>query len=427
MRRVSQIKLSRAVLATSIAGIAAALAVVSVGSAGAAPARAGAASKVLTIGQIISLTGPVATICYDQVRGASVAVTEAGRLKETVTTTQGGKTVTRKVPYLRGIGVVVETQDDKSTAAGGVTAFRAIADSKAVAFIGPCSSTVGLAYSPLLDDNKIPNVVAVAGAAALPAPEFAFRAGIPEPFYDGRVVHVLKGRGVKTVYMLEGTDNPALVEIQRAVRATMKVLGVTVVGSYSSTSTAVNFTPALQQIQQLKPDAIGIYASGGAGQSLTEATAIRNAGLTQPLFGPRTLHTTTFLNGGSITKGAIFATSFAAEFPFPASVRFSTLFKAKFPDIALSPFNAVGYDAMWRVLRAIHDAGPEKLASMSVANARILIQQTLAKQQSAQSAQGPVTYLPNGDVKGAAAVAETDGAGNIKLLKVPSVKELLKK
>jgi ABC-type branched-subunit amino acid transport system substrate-binding protein len=410
---------SSGLVAVCLAGIAAMLAVLSAGSAAAAPARAGASPKVITIGQLISITGPVATICYDQVRGASVAITQAGRMKEKV----GGKTV----PYLGGIGVVVETQDDKSVASAGATAFRAIVDSNAVAFIGPCSSTVGLAFSQLLDAAKIPQVISNAGSSALPTPEFAFRAGIPEPFYDGRVVHVLKGRGVKTVYLLEGIDNPASVEIEKAVRATMKVLGITVVGSYSSTSTAVNFTPALQQIAELKPDAIGLYASGGAGQTLTEATAIRNAGFKQLLFGPRTLHTTSFLKGGDITKGAIFATSFAPEFPFPVSQRFSKLFTAKFPDIALSPFNAIGYDAMWRVLRAIHDAGPAKIASLSVADARILIQQTLAKQTSTQSAQGPVTYLPNGDVKGAAAVAETDGNGGLKILKVPSVKDLLKK
>lgn len=425
MRRLRTIRPSGTGVVICVATLVASLAVTA--SVAAAPTTARAAAKTISIGQLISLTGPVATICYDQVRGASVAITEAGRMKEKVAVKQGGKTVTRTLPYLRGIGVTIDTQDDKSVAAGGVTGFRAIADSDALAFVGPCSSTVGLAFAPLLDDAKIPQVVSNAGGNYLVAPEWAFRAGIDQVRYMGRVMQVLKGRGVKSVYLIEGNDNPSLVDITKAVRSTIKVLGMQIAGSFTSSILTVNFTPAIQQIQQLKPDAIGVFASGGAGQSVTEATAVRQAGLTQPLFGPRTLHTDAYLKAGDATRGSVFGTSYAPEMTSPGAERFTRLFRAQHPDVAPSPIAAAGYDAMWRVLRAIHDAGPEKIAAMRVADARLMIKQMLEKQTSAQSAQGPVKYLPDGDVTGPGVVAETDGQGKVEILKVPTVKDLLAK
>jgi ABC-type branched-subunit amino acid transport system substrate-binding protein len=399
--------------------------VVVLATAVAATAAFGASSRptasVLTIGQMISLTGVNATICYDQVRGAAIAVAEAAHLKEKVTV--GGKTKT--VPYLRGVGVKVDTQDDQSTAAGGVTSFRAITGSDAIAFAGPCSSTPALAAQPLVDDAKMPQVISNAGLTTLVDPKYTFRAGIPQPYFNGRVIQVLKGMGVKSVFLIDATDNPTLVEIESAVQRTLKVLGIKV-DKYDVTARTLDWTPVIQQIQQTHPDAVGVYVGGN--QVATAPTAIRNAGLSQIIFGSQALYTDAYLKGGAFAKNGILPTSYSSQLPYASSKRFEKEFTAKYPDIASSPIAAAGYDAMWRILRAIHDAGPQKLAGMSTAAARVLMQQTLAAQKTAQTAQGPVKYLPSGDVSGQAAVVQaTDGNGGVKILKVPTVAELLHK
>jgi branched-chain amino acid transport system substrate-binding protein len=402
--------------------VAAAVAVVAVGivAANAAPVRK--SEQTLTIGHLFSETGAAASVCYAQNNGASIAIGEAGHMKETIK--EGGKT--RTVPYLRGVGIQVSAQDDQSTAAGGVTGFRAIASSNAVAFIGPCSSVPALAIAPLIDDGKVPQVIAEAGQTTLTGPEYAFRAGIPQPYFAGRVIQVLKAKGIKSVYMIDDVSNPTLVEIHSSVKKTLQVLGMQVVGSFDATARTVDWTPAIQQIQQLHPDAVGLYL--GAGQILTSAVAVRNSGYTGQLFSDQSMYSDAFLKLGAVARGAIFNTVYTDLFKYPVSERFAKEWEAKYPGTVVEPIGATGYDSMWRVLRAIHDAGPQKLANMSAADARALLQKTLAAQKGAQTAEGPVKYLPNGDVAGPGAIVmATDGNGGVQLVKVPTVKELIRK
>jgi branched-chain amino acid transport system substrate-binding protein len=388
-------------------------ALVATAAAAAAPRATG---PVLTIGVIETMTGPTAGVCMPELDGINLALAEASHLKETV----NGK----KVPYLRGVGFKLDVQDDQGIAAPAVTGYRVLADGKAVGIVGPCSSVGATALAPLLDRDKIPEVYTTAGTAGLADPEFAFRGGIAHPFFSGRVIQVLKGRGVKSIYGIYTSSNPTLSNTWRGMKATAKVLGINVVGEFAVTPATVDFNPAIQQIQQAKPDAIAFVNS--AGQVLSAVTQVRNAGISQPIFSGGAGYTEPVLKGGALVKGMLIPTNFAKVFKFRSSVKFTKQFRAKFGRDPNAQ-NANGYDATWRMLRAIHDAGPTKVAAASTSRARILIQQALAKQTSMPGAQGPLTFDKIGESKGPCGVVEiTDGNGDVKLLTVPTVKSLLK-
>jgi branched-chain amino acid transport system substrate-binding protein len=402
-----------------------ALLVATTSTAGAAPGGAASPARTLTIGVIESMTGSSSVTCAPEIDGMNLAIAEASHLKEKVTGKSGGKTVTRSVPYLRGVGINLNVQDDQSVAAPAVTGYRALVDGNAVAIVGPCSSVGATAIAPQLDRDKIPEVYSTAGTAGLADPEFAFRGGIAHPYFSGRVIQVLKGRGVKSIYAIYTSSNPTLVNTWRSMRATMKALNISVAGEFGVTPQTADYNPAIQQINQTKPDAIAFLNQSG--QIISAMTQVRNAGITTQFFGGAGAYTEPVLKGGALVKGMLIATNYAAVFKFPSSIKFTKEFQAKF-DRSPSNQNANGYDATWRVLKAIHDAGPAKVAAASTAQARILVQQALAKQTSMLGAQGPLTFDKIGESKGPCGVVEvTDGSGDVKLVPVPTVKSLLKK
>jgi ABC-type branched-subunit amino acid transport system substrate-binding protein len=403
-----------AALAAMTFGIAA-----SSGSAGDLGAGGRARSHVnpITIGILDSFTGASAPTCQPEQPGEALALAEAGHLKETV----NGK----RVPYLRGVAIKLKAEDDQSIAAPAVLAFRTLQDAGAVAIVGPCSSVGGSAVKPLLDAAKIPLVYTTAGAPDLVEPAYAFRGGSPFAYFHVREAQVMKGKGVKNVYALYSGDNPTLASTWTAMQASMKVLGINVVGSFQVVNSTVDYNPAIQQIQKTNPDALLILVR--TSQALTAINQIRNSGLSQQLYGGAQFYTTQFLTAGALVKGSILATNFAAQFTYPSSVRFTKQYEAKY-NVTPSNQSANGYDAMWRVLRAIHDVGPAKIASAPVSEARVLIQAALAKQKSANGAQGPLEFTADGDAKGRAGVVQiVDDQGTVKLLPIPSVASLLGK
>jgi branched-chain amino acid transport system substrate-binding protein len=374
-----------------------------------------ATPKTLTIGVLDSLTGLSSTACAEELNGMNLAVAEASHLRETV----NGK----KVPYLRGVGIKLNAQDDQSLASAGVTGFRALSDSNAVAIVGPCNGNTAVAVLPTIDTVKIPIIYSTAGDTTIIAPKYAFRGGMPMGYFSGRVIQVINGMGIKNVYAIYSNDIPVYGDMFNAMKATMKVLGMNLVGSFAVGASTVDYGAPIQQIKQANPDAVAVLARSSAVPAVL--TQLRSNGVTQQVFGSGNFPSVQ--RAGPMMKGAIYSTNFADVFPFKSSVRFTNQFKAKYGKGPNSQ-DANGYDGMWRVLRAIHDAGPAKVAAASTADARNLLQAALSAQKTALGAQGPITYTSLGDSKGPAGVVQIiDDAGNLKLLKVPTVASLLKK
>jgi ABC-type branched-subunit amino acid transport system substrate-binding protein len=371
-----------------------------------------ASAPSITIGILDSLTGPSVTACGPEVEGMKLAVAEAGHIR-----LKGAR-------YMGNVGIKLSPQDDQSVAAGGSTGFRAIADSNAVAQVGPCSSTVGLAFTGLVDQAKIPVVYSTAGTPSLVDPEFAFRGTVPHFFYTGRLLQVARGMGVKTMSVIWDQGNATTSALYTTtMKQAAKAVGIELVSEFATTNRTVDFTPAVQQIQQKNPDAI-LFSVGGAA-TLPALTAIRNAGLKQKVFAQAGSYAASVLGSGALANGLVISTNFSAAFDYPSTHSFVNGFDQKYHDDNPSTGAANGYDAMWRVLRAIHDAGPARVAAASVANARIMIQKALAAQKGAATAEGPLQYLPNGDAKGPCGVVQVvDDKGTIKVLKIPTVRSL---
>jgi ABC-type branched-subunit amino acid transport system substrate-binding protein len=372
----------------------------------------------IAIGLLGTETGPVAVSCFDANRGAELAVAEAQDMTEKAPVETDGKTVTKSVPYLRGVKIELDTQDDKAAAQNSVTGYRALQQSDVLAIVGPCNSTVAAAIQPMVDQGGIPQVISYASGLEYVEPELAFRGSIPAPYFSGGVMRVLADRGIKRVFIAGDFTNSSIVDNVATVKEEAKEVGIQIVGTYRVNGTEqIDFTSAIEQAKKLNPDAIGIFTGGG--QPALMVTGFRNAGLEQPFFGGPTIMRQEILDNPE-SAGAVFSVAYTDQYEHPSSVRFTELFEKKFPGRIPTPISAGGYDAMWRVLRAIHDGGPEKLADMPESEARELIAQKLSEQKSVDGAQGPMEFLPNGDVTGEAAVVEADGKGGVKLLDVPT-------
>lgn len=376
----------------------------------AATGRAGAGT--ITIGVLNSLSGLSQPICGEEVRGMDLAVAEAGHMK-----VNGAR-------YLGGVGVKLDQQDDQSTAAGGATGYKALVDGSASAIVGPCSGVITTAIQPQLDSNKVPVVMTEGQSLPALASEYGYAGGVQYGYISGRVIQVMRGAGYKSVYFIYSQDQPVIVDVWNAMKKTVNVLGMKITGDFPTTARTTDYTAAIQQIQQQKPDAIGLLVRGS--QGLPALTQLRNAGITTPVFGHAGFYAAGFLGGGAVVKGVWLPTPYATVFTFKPSTAFTKAFKTKF-DADATAAAAVGYDSMWRVLRAIHDAGPAKVAAASTSQQRELVKKALDTQKAALGAEGPLHYLPDGEAISPGGVIQiTDDKGTQKNVKVPPAKSLKK-
>lgn len=360
------------------------IALVAIASAAAGPKG----TPTLTIGMINSATGSSAVTCTPEQNGAKLALALA-----------------QKARWFPHTLVKLDIQDDSSTAAGGVTAFRNIADSGDVAIGGVCNGVGATPIEQLIDQVKIPEVISTAGTPDLVGPEWAFRAGIPQYYFDHLVGGVLKDAGAKTAYIIHASDSPTLQFLWQSVfpRA-FTAYGIKIVGDFTVNATTVDFGPAIKQIQSLNPDAIGLLIIGG--QTLPATTQIRNAGLNQKIFGQSSMGTNAWISAGPLTDGSVWGTNYSTSFTYPSSVAFTKAYKSVYGS---DPTNiaANGYDAVLRVLLAIKSVGPEKLTKMSsTGDRRGAIYKALLTQKVIKGAQGPMTVTENGDVRGPAGVVQ---------------------
>ena len=351
----------------------------------AASTETGSASNLpatITLGSVDSLSGPAAFCGINEVEGMKLAIkvaTEEGILGSTT--------------------IDLQVADDASTSEGSVAAYRQLIDANVSAIIGPCYSPAAIAIMPLADLKGVPVMLTTAGGNTFVAPQYMYRGSVPQFGFKVTVVEALVKQGVKTISVVFQNDNDSIVQLWNGtLKPAFLFAGIKVLDEDGVAGTTQDFSAQISKFKANPPDAVGVLVVGGT--NVTLVTQIREAGITSSLFGQLAMAAPFFLaNTGAAANGTVFAVNFHPGFQFPSSMAFTAAYLAEYgkePDFAA----ANGYDATMRVILAIKAADSAIPADIKAA---------LDLQTSMDGAQGPLTFLPDGDTQGLGGVVEVKG------------------
>jgi branched-chain amino acid transport system substrate-binding protein len=344
---------------------------VGVGSTGAA-ASSGGLPKTITIGILATVTGP---------DGGPDGCQSSQFSDELAASTSNAE------HYLgKGITIKTVTEDDQGTQAGATIGFQKLVSQHVVGLEGLCLTENADTIAPEIDSAKLPTVFSGVTDPSLFKHTYGFQGDPPQESYDGNTIKALAAAGVKTVSVIYTNDEYDTNAVwNQSWKPEMKKLGIKVLGVFPVTQSATNISPEIAQIQQEKPQAIGVdtYVSSAIGNVLE----LRSSGVTQPLFGQILFAYGFFQNtAGTTTDGGdYYATDFAPTVYGPAE-SFAKVFQAKYA-VAPNPGAAQEYDGAWRLIRAIKSANSVNPAA---------IQRALAAQKTYTGVEGKITYGNSG-------------------------------
>ncbi|MCG3152259.1 MAG: hypothetical protein GEEBNDBF_01552 [bacterium] len=147
-----------------------------------APASAGNLPKEIKVGQVVAMTGEVASFGAASNNGTMLAVEE----------------INAKQLLGPGVKLVLVSQDDQSTPTGAANAAKKlIAEQKVVALLGEVASKNSLAMAPIAQENKIPMISPASTNPDVTNEEYVFRACYLDTFQGQMIARyamlVLKG------------------------------------------------------------------------------------------------------------------------------------------------------------------------------------------------------------------------------------------
>ena len=344
----------------------------------------------INLGMLDTMSG-VAAFCGEQERqGAELAVEEINE--------QG---------FLGESKITLTVEDDKGTPEAGVAAFRGFVDDEVAAVVGPCLGTVAPATGPLAEQNQMPNVITTASGADV-APEFVFRAGIPQQEYAGNVIEVVEAEGAQRVAVLFDNAQPSIAQGSwgGAQKPAIEASGLELVVEEGVAGTNSDFSSQVSKAVRANPDAIGLLFQGAP--NLTIAKQLREAGFEGQIWGQQGMLNDFYIKGGPAVEGTMISVSYSPALEQGSTSEFTEAFKAKY-DINPSELSAHGYDAVWFAARAIKEAGSLEGPA---------IQQAMANINEMPGAQGDLTFTDEGDARGSGGVVKIEN-GELVGVEVP--------
>jgi branched-chain amino acid transport system substrate-binding protein len=342
----------------------------------------------IKLGAPESLTGPAAFCGKNEVDGMKLAIKQAN---------SDGTLGSSKVE--------LQVEDDASTSEGGLAAYRKLVESKVSGLLGPCFSPSATAIKPLVDGEKIPEILTTAGGADYADPDYMYRSGVVQTNFAAKTIDVLGKRGIKSVSVIFQNDNQAIVDLwNNAMKPQLNKLGIKLLSEDGVAGTTQDFSAQISSVKDKKPDALGVLVVGGT--NVTIVTQARENGITVPVFGQLAMAGSFYItNGKGAVEGSLFAVSFDPSFTYDSSKAFTAAFTAEYgraPDYAA----ANGYDAAKRMILAIKAAGSTDPTKIKAA---------LDGLKSMDGAQGPLTFTDKGDVVGPAGVVEVKGGTTVNV------------
>ena len=303
------------------------------------------ATKVLTFGSILSLTGPNASIGKEGVFGVEYAVKQVNAA--------GGVRIGADTYTLQNINIDDESKVERAVAA----AERLVTSDKVpVVFTTPASTTT-LAVLPTLEKSKTLGMSFVASAPAVISPElsYSFRSTLTSiNNVNPSVDFLVKEKGIKTIAYLGRNDDWGRAS-GKAIVARANSLGAQVtVEEYFETG-ATDFSALLTKVRAANPDAVIGAAFIEDGVSLIKQ--YRELRLKPVFLTPSTIWSSpTFLKAAGKNAEGVYVATGSTTSDTPAIRAFSQQFE-KLNGRKPLPFETTAYDSVMVVLEAMKKAG----------------------------------------------------------------------
>ncbi len=296
-----------------------------------------AAAAQITIGAIISITGPTAALGVGYKSAFAVFPREIA-----------GKSVTYIV------------RDDMSDASNAVAiAQKFIADDHVDAVIGPALTSSAAAVQPLLNGAKVPMIVTSPLDYDPTKYPYTFTAVQPVGLMVRALVDEMKRRGVKTLAYIGFADGFGD-QVYDATKQAAEQAGIEVVANERYARTDTSAESQVLRVLGRKPDAVMIGGSGTPG-TLPDV-ALHRRGYKGLVFGNHGMVSPAFLRvGGAQVEGTIAVTGpvvVADQLPdsVPSAapaLAFNKALVAKFGPDAISPFAGYSEDALLLIEHAV--------------------------------------------------------------------------
>lgn len=288
------------------------------------------AADPIKIGVLLPTTGSLAGLTEDMIRGARLAIDEAG-----------GSVAGRNIELI--------VEDDEAKPAVGLDkAKKMILSDKIEILSGLSSSAVALAVTPYAVQRRTPVVIMLAGANDLTGEKcspWVYRLSYSSWQVASPLGPWLAQQGKKRVFVL-GSDYVSPREMVAGFRDTFTKAGGTIIGeAWAPFGQTQDYGPYLALAKAANPDAI--YAVFYGGEAILFIKQYDSFGMKSiPLTSPLGL-VSSLLRGaqGPASADVISSVNYFAENNTPENNEFNKKFQDKFKKQP-SEFSAFGYDTM---------------------------------------------------------------------------------
>jgi branched-chain amino acid transport system substrate-binding protein len=296
-------------------------------------AAGGAARADVTIGIIMSMTGPVSSIGQPYMKGFAAALAGTGEIN-------GQK--------LR----VVQIDDQSDPSVGARAARKLIEDEHVDVLVGSAGTPVSTAVYSVAAEAGVPMVYTANGA--VPGERGAWEISIPQPMplVLSAVAQHMKRAGIRTVAFI-GFNDAFSDSVLAGLKQNTDPLGIRIVADERYARNDTSVTPQILKLLAAHPDAV--FTGGSAAPGALPHIVLAERGWRGPVYSSHAIINSEFLRlAASQAEGVIapagpivVAEQLADSNPMKAAAaQFRTLYRKANGDAALNPFAGYAYDAM---------------------------------------------------------------------------------
>ncbi len=352
------------------------LALIGLVAAGAgAPARAD-----VTVGLVMSMTGPVSSIGLPYMKGFAAALAGTGEI--------AGQRLK-----------VLQIDDRSDPSAAAQAGKKMVEDERVDVLVGSAGTPTSLALYSVAAEAKVPLIVT--GNVAVEGERGVWEITIPQPsplMIEAVAAH-MQAHGIKTVGFL-GFNDAWGDTVLDGLKANAAARGIRIIADerYSRTDTSV--TPQTLKLMAAHPDAM---MTGGSGApAALPHLALAERGWRGPVYSSHAIINNDFLRvAGKSAEGVVAPTGplvIAEQLPDAnpikaASAEFRRLYEKANNDTALNPFAGYAYDAylvLFDALRRTLATG----ARPGTPEFRLALRDALASTREVAGTQAVYTFTP---------------------------------
>ena len=298
------------------------------------------AEDVIKIGGISPLTGPAAVYGLDVQAGVDYAVEEINA--------NGG---------ILGKQIQIIWRDDMHDPATAINMYNQLVDEKVVAFVGPVTTAPTIAAFDVAAKDNMPCISPSASAYEVTnAGNNLFRACFLDPYQAGIAAQYAADIGAKTVGIIYDNANDYTLGLYDAFLAKAAELGLEIVATEVGVDGQADYSAQVGKIADAEPDVI--FAAEYAQEIAIMLPQMFDAGLDEtPIIGPDGFSGVDGQIGEDVylLANCVYTSAFSLDSTGEVAKKFIEGYTAK-TGTAPALFNALGYDAMYIMAKAIETA-----------------------------------------------------------------------